>query len=138
MAIIPYGRRTDRVHKLTMGAAAITSVASLVYFYHIGAVTAFADGQSRLIIARGLYDSLTNGIAQAGLIWLPMPQFMMFLTAQIDSLYYTGLSGSIMSMPWFLVMVWYLYRLTRLFTGSSRAAFIAVMASITPSLLYIS
>lgn len=111
---------------------------SLAYYLSIDAVTAFSDGLSRLIIARGISDSLTPNIDQSGLIWPPVTQWSMYPFARIDFLYHSGLAGSIPSMLAFFVLSYYLYRFTRLMTkkNQSQAAFVAVVALAVPSMIF--
>jgi len=87
------------------------------------------DSIPRLNLARKLIDNLTPGIGQLGTVWLPFPIILMLPFIWNDFLWHSGIAGSIVSMFFFILGGYYLYKLIFLITKSR-------LASITGFLLF--
>ena len=89
-----------------------------------GKLTAYADTQSRLDLARKVIDNLHPGFAQFGNVWLPLPQMLMVPFIWNDFLWHSGVAGSLMSMPAFIIGGFYIFKTAKLLTKSSLASFL--------------
>ncbi|HVT01695.1 MAG TPA: glycosyltransferase family 39 protein [Patescibacteria group bacterium] len=128
--------KTDRWLIATIAFSILASLVSFAYIFHQHEVTTFADARSRLIIARGVVDSLNPGIEQTGAPWLPTQLLATAMTAKINFMYKSGLSGALVSMISFVCMSYFSYKLSRLVFEDSAAAFIGVIAMAGPNVLY--
>ncbi|MFF5294473.1 glycosyltransferase [Paractinoplanes globisporus] len=127
-------RPKDPVLALVTVAAILLSVGGYLYFRHQGAVLAYKDANSHLLIARRVLESPTAGAAQLGGVWLPLPHLLALPLVWNDKLYQTGLAGAVVSMVAFVVTVRYLYLLgaslaRSRFAGIATALLFAVNAN---------
>jgi Glycosyl transferase family 2/Dolichyl-phosphate-mannose-protein mannosyltransferase len=99
-------------------AAVLLAVAGYLFFLNEGAVLAYKDANSHLLIARRVLESPTAGLAQLGGVWLPLPHLLSLPLVWNDWLYTTGLAGAVVSMVAFVVTVRYLYLLGTALTNS--------------------
>lgn len=114
------------------------SVSMTVFAFFTDTIVAYGDAESHLNIAKRVIHSITPGFAQLGGIWLPLPHLMMVPFVAIDSLWRTGLAGSIVSGFAFIISCVYLYKTTFLLTKNKIAAFVAfVIFAINPNILYL-
>jgi hypothetical protein len=121
---------------LTLVASAL-SVASFLYYYHNGLITAYGDSRGHLNIARRVVDSLTPGAAQLGGYWLPLLHILMLPTIWNDFMWQSGLSGSIPNMIAFVLAVIFMYKLVFYIARDKYAALIgASVLLLNPNLLY--
>ena len=101
-------RNTDR----TIFIMALSlSVVSFIYYYDQGLITAYGDATTHLNVARRTIDNITPGMAQLGGIWLPLLHVLMLPTIWNDFFWFSGISGSIVSMPAFILSVLIIYKL---------------------------
>lgn len=102
-------------------------------YYLSGKTIDYGDGITKLNNARRVFDNPFHrfSLAQLGTIWLPGMSALEGLTAWIDPLYRTGLSGSIWSMLAFLATALLLYETVLLMTGSRIAGIAAALVAIT-------
>ena len=138
--------RFDR-HLLRVGAiASAVSVFSLLYYFHHGQILLYGDAVAHINIARRVFDSQTPGLLQLGTVWLPLPHLLMIPFLLSDSLWRSGLGGSIPSMIAYVLGVVGVFRLVRglLGTGvrtSLGAQFSAWVAALVyganPNLIYL-
>jgi hypothetical protein len=105
--------------------ATVLAIGATAYFYHKGWIIAYGDAESHLNISKRVIHSLTPGFAQLGGIWLPIPHMLMLPFVYFDSLWRTGLAGSIVSGLSFIISSLYIFRLTKLITGHKWASFVA-------------
>lgn len=118
--------------------AAFLSVFSTGYFFLKNELVAYGDAESHLNIAKRVVSSLTPGLGQLGGIWLPLPHVLMIPFAYFNSLYETGLAGSIVSGISFLIASVFIYRLTFFLTKSRAASFFSFLVfSLNPNILYL-
>ena len=105
---------------LTIVASA-SSVASYAYFASRHLTVAYPDTMSHLLIGRRVLDSTTPGLGQLGGVWLPLPHLLMLPTIWIDSWYYSGFSGSLVSMIAYVLGTRYIYKAALLMTARGKA-----------------
>ncbi|MCL5432538.1 MAG: LysM peptidoglycan-binding domain-containing protein [Patescibacteria group bacterium] len=117
--------------------AIICSVISFIYYYNNGLYLAYGDAKAHLNIARRVLFSLTPGATQLGGIWLPLPHILFLPTVWNDFMYYSGLSGTIVSMISFIVIVITIFKAVYFYTRSLLGSIIgALVVMLSPSLLY--
>lgn len=118
--------------------ASAFSIGYFIHFYMLGQTNLFGDGMARLNISRRLIYSKTPGIAQLGGIWLPLPSILMSTTSWISEMYYTGISGSAVSMIAFVSSVLFLYKLLYLLLKNTETSlFGTFILLLNPSIAYI-
>lgn len=123
---------------ITFLVACIASITSLWYFLQNHQILLIGDTYSHMLISRRLIDSLTPGAAQLGGIWLPLPHLLMLPFIWNDYLWQTGLAGSFVSMPCYVVSAVYLFLAARRLTHNSRASFVGTLLFIlNPNILYL-
>jgi hypothetical protein len=128
----------DAVLALTTIAAAGASVASYAYFLHRHATLAYPDAVSHLLIARRVVDASTPGVAQLGAVWLPLPHLLSLPFVWVNSWYYSGFAGSIISMAAYLLTVRYAYLIAAGLTGNRMGGLVAAVCFGTnPNVLYL-
>lgn len=131
------GIRPDRIQRWLIVLAGLMSVAAFAYFYGKDTVLAYTDAVSHLEIARRVIDGATPGVAQLGSVWLPLPHLLALPFVWVDSLYYSGIAGSIPSMAAFVVTAVLLYKITWTLTGNKLAgALSAAVFMANPNVLY--
>ncbi len=113
MAPPPITRRFDR-DLLRVGAiASAVSLLSLLYYFQHGEILLYGDAVAHINIARRVFDSQTPGLLQLGTVWLPLPHLLMIPLLLSDSLWQSGLAGSIPSMIAYVLGVVGVFRLAR-------------------------
>ncbi len=116
----------------------ITGALALEYFYLLNQNLLYADAISRLNIARKVLDNITPGLAQLGNVWLPLPQMLMIPFIWNNFLWHSGLAGSIMSMAAFIIGGIYVFKSSRLISGSIIGSFFALsIYALNINLLYL-
>jgi hypothetical protein len=112
-------------------------VGSFIFYFHQHETLLYGDGKSRLLIARRVFDSLTPGLAQFGAVWPPFPQTLFLLSAWNDFLFYSGLSGSMVSIIFGSLTVYFLSKMVLDITKSKIiTAAAALVVMLNPSFLY--
>ncbi|MBO3746600.1 glycosyltransferase [Streptosporangiaceae bacterium NEAU-GS5] len=147
------GRRWGRARRLlkpadpvlamiTLGAV-VLSVVATVHYMSQDLVLSYKDAVSHVLIARRVVDSPTNGVAQLGGVWLPLPHLLAVPLVWIQAMYETGLASSVVSMIAYVVTVRYVYKLATAMAGlrfsGNRVAGIAAAAvfGLNPNVLYL-
>jgi glycosyltransferase involved in cell wall biosynthesis/putative flippase GtrA len=115
----------DRMAYAVTMVAAVVGLASLWVFYHRNQTLAYPDAVSHLIISRRVLDSPTPSLAQLGAVWLPVPHLFALWGVWSSSLFYNGLSGSLISVASFVVAARYLYKLAAHLTGRPACGVVA-------------
>lgn len=128
--------KRDYVLLLTMLLAIVASVVSCFYFYQQGLITAFRDGEARLIISRFVVDSNNQGVTNLAGNWPPSPHSEWVIFIWNDFLFHSGLAGAIPSMFWYMVSVFFLYKMIVRLTNDQWAGFVGVVAFSAVNLLY--
>lgn len=93
--------------------ASLVSVASLLHYLQGGQILMHGDAVAHINIARRVFDSLTPGPLQLGTVWLPLPHVLMIPFLLSDSMWQSGVGGSIPSMIAFVFGVMGIFRLVR-------------------------
>lgn len=128
----------DPVLAVTTVLAVISSVVSYLYFLHQHVTLAYPDAISHLLIAKRVIDSPTAGVAQLGGVWLPLPHLLALPFLWVNSWYYSGFAGSIVSMTAYVLTVRYAYLITKGITASPVAGLAAAAAfGANPNVLYL-
>jgi hypothetical protein len=98
---------------------------------------AYGDAIAHLNIARGVVDSVTPSFSQLGGVWLPLPHLLMLPIIWNDTLWHTGLSGSIVSVLAFGFATAYIYRSIQALTQNGLAALLgSALFATNANLLY--
>jgi cellulose synthase/poly-beta-1,6-N-acetylglucosamine synthase-like glycosyltransferase len=122
----------------TFVIACIASIVSFEYFFQNGQLLLYGDSYSHLLIARRIIDSTQPGLAQVGGVWLPLPHLLMLPFIWNNYLWQSGLAGSFVSMPCYVVSAIYLFLAARRLTHNSCASFVGVMLFVlNPNILYL-
>ena len=122
----------------TLLTSCIASIVSLWYFFQNHQILLIVDTYSHTLIARRLLDNLTPGVAQLGGIWLPLPHLLMLPFIWNNYLWRTGLAGSLVSMPCYIISALYLFLAARRITRNSPASFAGTLLFIlNPNILYL-
>jgi len=117
--------------------AVITSGCAYMYFVSKGIALGYADSISHLQIAARTLDSPTAGFAQLGGVWLPVPHLLMLPFVWVDSFYYSGFAGSVVSMASYVVSCVFIYRIIRDLTKTRTAAVAGTLVfALNPNVLY--
>lgn len=124
--------------KIILAVALVLSLLATWFSFSHDVIVSYGDAESHLNIAKRVVSSLTPGLAQLGGIWLPLPHLLMVPFVYFDSLWRTGLAGSIVSGISFIIASVFIYKLTCLVTNNKIASLIAflVFAS-NPNILYL-
>jgi hypothetical protein len=117
---------------------AVWSAAAVSFFHWKGELFDFGDAEAHLNMARRVFDSRTPGYDQIGRIWLPLPHLLMLPLARIDSLWHSGLAGSLPSAACFVAAGAFLFgAATRVFDSVPAAAASTALFAANPNLLYL-
>lgn len=116
------------------------AIAIAVYWSYVnGKILAYGDAEAHLNLSKRVVDSLTPGMSQLGGVWLPLPHILMIPFVWNDTLWQTGLAGSIVSAVAFVWSSIVLYKLAYLVTNNKIASLFAPLIWITnPNSLYLS
>lgn len=97
----------------------------------------YGDGIAHVEGARRLFDSLTPGYPEIGSVWLPLFHILAAPLAINDTLWRTGLAGSLISVAAFALTAWFLLRLSLEMNGSVAAFVTLAFFLICPNMLYV-
>ncbi len=127
----------DRLPLWITFTASVISVTSYIYFYLLGDTLKYRDAISHMEIARRVIDSPTAGFAQLGGVWLPLPHLLMLPFIDFNSLYYSGLAGSINSMVSYVIASVLIYKIIIDLSGKRVGGVIGSLVFMTnPNILY--
>jgi len=119
------------------GVAITISLGVFIIYYSQDLTLIYGDARIRLNIARRVIDSLTPGLTQLGSVWPPLPHLLFLTTIWNDYMYYSGLSGSIVSMASYVITIVFLSRLLFETTKDKKATVIGTLfILLNPSLLF--
>ena len=117
--------------------AVALSIGFFVWYETHGLTLAFNDARIRELISRRVIFSRTPGLGQLGTTWLPLPSLLMLPLIWSDTLFRSGLAGSLPSMGAYVLAGVYMYRIGRLVSGSRAGGWLAALVLLlNPSLLY--
>lgn len=118
--------------------ATITSICATIYYYNAHEILLYSDALSHMRIARSVFDSATPGLAQLGDVWLPLPHILMWPFVWDNTLWQTGLAGSFVGMPCYVIAAIYLFLTARHLTQNSLLSFIGTWVFLfNPNILYL-
>ena len=119
-------------------AIVVTAGITLHIFYARGLTNLYGDGIAHMEGARRLIDSLNPGYQEIGTVWLPLYHLLVAPLAMNDSLWRSGLGGSLVSEAAYAVAAWFIFRLAREMNGSLTSAWVALAAFLfCPSMMYL-
>lgn len=122
----------------TIIIACITSIVACRYYFLQHEILLNPDALSHMRISRSVFDSATPGLAQLGSVWLPLPHVLMWPFIWNNFLWHSGLAGSFVAMPCYVIAAIYLFLSARRITGNSAASFIGTLVFIlNPNVLYL-
>ena len=128
----------DRWLVATLVCACIASIGAVWYFFQNHQILLMGDTYSHMLIARRMIDSLTPGLAQVGGVWLPLPHLLMLPFIWNDYLWHTGLAGSFVAMPCYVISALYIFLTARRITHNNGASFVgALLFILNPNVLYV-
>ncbi len=118
-----------------LGALAIWSA---IWCFHRGYILYYGDAQSHLNLSRSIIDSRTPGYDQLGTVWLPMLHVICLPFVVNDSLWSSGLAGTIPVAACFVVagIAFYLAALDA-YRSSIAAAVVIACFVLNPNILYL-
>jgi hypothetical protein len=117
-------------------AALAAGLASVIYCIRHGFLLLYGDAVSHLYIARRIVDSMNPGINQLGSVWLPLPHLLLMPFVQNTYWWSTGLAGTWVSLPCYVLGCAGMYRLARLWLPVPSAAVATAFYGLNPGLLY--
>jgi hypothetical protein len=119
--------------------SAIIGILAILWTYFNGLILAYNDAGLHLDIARRIYDSRDPGILnQIGIVWLPVPHLILIPFVYFDTLWITGLAGSIVGWVCFILSVSFLYRVIRFITNENISALMGTaFFALNPNILYL-
>ena len=138
----------DRSAARVAAVAVLVSLFSFLYYFQQGDLLLYGDAVAHINIARRVFDSQTPGLLQLGTVWLPLPHLLMIPFLWSNSMWQTGLGGSIPSLIAYVLGVVGIFRLVRgvlqagpLAPGKNSAATVGACAAAfaygaNPNLIY--
>jgi hypothetical protein len=116
----------------------VVSILTTLYLYNNNYLLLYGDAESHLNISKRITGSITPGLAQLGGIWLPLPHLLMVPFTALDSMWRSGLAGSVVSGISFVIASFYIYKLLYLVTKHKPSATIGMLSfSLNPNILYL-
>jgi hypothetical protein len=121
-----------------LAALVLLSAAAITVFYLNGWILYYGDAEAHLEIARRMIDSRTPGYDQVGTVWLPLPHWAMLPFVRVDSLWRSGLAGTIPSAIAFVLGGMFLFGAARrIFDCNSAAVAATALFALNPNILYL-
>ncbi len=122
----------------TIGLSVIAAMLAwwLAQSAHLTLLTSASHAYLR--VARQTFDSATPGLAQLGSTRLPLFPILMQLFIWNDTLWRSGIAGSILTVPAFVTTSAMIFLTARRLTGDSAASFAGTLAfTLNPNMLYL-
>jgi hypothetical protein len=117
-------------------ASVVAAVVSYLVFSARHVLLDYPETTRSLLTARGIAEGL--GLGKVGSAWLPLWHMLAAVTAWNDTWYYSGFSGSVISMVAYVFATRYLYLTARALSGNRVAgAAAAVVFAADPNVLYL-
>ncbi|CAN5535909.1 hypothetical protein BH09CHL1_BH09CHL1_10200 [soil metagenome] len=127
----------DRYELIVFSFGLISAIANFLYYFAQHHMLEYADSFSHMMIARRIIDSPTPGISQMGGVWPPLPHLLALPFVWNDWMYYSGVSGSAISMVSYLVVLVFTYRIAKLLgCGPVPSLLAAGIMAINPNMRY--
>ena len=97
----------------------------------------FGDAASRLVKSREFIDSQHPGLSNIGTVWLPLPQLLLMPFASINALFYSGIAGAVVGIPFLVGTGLLLFGIIRRMTHSRPVASLgACLFALNPNVVY--
>ena len=110
----------------------------LLYLQNESALIYFGDAVSHLVRARQFIDSQQPGILNIGTVWLPLPHILLLPFVAFDTLFYSGIAGALLGIPFLVGIGLLLFSIIEVLTNSrSIAFFVALLFGLNPNIIYI-
>lgn len=123
---------------VTLIIACGASISACWYYFQRHEILLYGDAYSHLMLARRFFDSQSPGFPQLGGVWLPLPQVVMLPFIWNDTLWRTGLAGSIPSMLGYIIASVYIFLAARRLTHNNFASFVGTLVFVlNPNILYL-
>lgn len=133
----PMWNRWDRDLLRVAAIASATSLFSFLYYFQHGQILLYGDAVAHINIARRVFDSQTPGLLQLGTVWLPLPHLLMIPFLFSDSMWQSGVAGSLPSMIAYVLGAVGVFRLASGFLASdARAGSAARLCSWVAAFVY--
>lgn len=107
------GSSWDYEVRLLAWLAVCVSLFSFLYYAQRGDVLLYGDAVAHINIARRVFDSKTPGLLQLGTVWLPLPHLLIMPFVISNSMWRSGVGGSIPSLAGYVFGVVGMFRLVR-------------------------
>jgi hypothetical protein len=134
----PAMQTSRRVTGLVWAAIVAVDLAGLYFFVSRSLSNLYGDGIAHVEGARRISDSLTPGVRQIGSVWLPLFHLLAAPLALNNTLWRTGLAGSIISATAFALAAWLVFRLSSEMNRNIAAGVLALAVFLSClSLLYL-
>ncbi|MDQ2906021.1 MAG: glycosyltransferase [Ktedonobacteraceae bacterium] len=135
---IPHDDTADHWLFATFVLACAASVVACWYYFQRQQILLYSDALTHLKVARNVFTGSTPfDLTRLGGSGLPLQHLLMLPFAWNETLWRTGLAGSIPSMLCFVAAAVFLFLLVRRLTHDSRAAFVgALLLILNPNILY--
>jgi hypothetical protein len=115
----------------------ILAILTTILALRADVIVIYGDAESHLNIAKRVVSSITPGASQLGGVWLPVPHIMMLPFIWSDTLWRTGLAGSIVSGFCYVISTIFIYKNILLITNRKYASiFGAMICALNPNVLY--
>ncbi|MDD8018085.1 MAG: hypothetical protein PHP42_06905 [Bacteroidota bacterium] len=116
-------------------AASIPCV--LLYLHDALAFIYFGDAVSHIVRARQFIDSQQPGMLNIGTVWLPLPHLLLLPFVAFDELFYSGMAGAMIGIPFLVGTGLLLFSIIQSLTNSrSIAFFLALLFGLNPNIIY--
>ncbi|MDP1833922.1 MAG: glycosyltransferase family 39 protein [Candidatus Moranbacteria bacterium] len=118
----------ENILPVTLILAASFSLASFLFFYLDGQQnTTYFDAQSHLNMSRKIVDNLNPGLGQLGGLWLPLLHLLMVPFIWSDFMWRSGWAGACVSMPAFVLSVYFVFKTVEFLFRDRTAAFLGAL-----------
>jgi len=124
---------------LVPAAVVLVGIASAFYLYSSDkySLLYYGDSISHLVAGRKLVDWQNPGISQLGTVWLPLLHVVLIPAALNDSLFASGLAGTVINLPSLTLASFYVTRMTYNWCRSEKiAALTGLIFALNPSVIY--
>ncbi|MGI8961729.1 MAG: ArnT family glycosyltransferase [Bryobacteraceae bacterium] len=136
----PHSSRPSAIAEAAVVIALLCALvcSSALWCFHRGYLLYYGDAQAHLNISRSIIDSRTPGYDQIGTVWLPLLHVICLPFVRNDSLWSSGLAGTIPVAVCFVVAGVCFYLAARDIYQSSIAASVVVACfAVNPNTLYL-
>ena len=117
----------------------ISGILSAMYLLSIDnySLLYYGDSISHLVAGRKFVDWVNPGFSQMGTVWLPVLHFMLIPFALNNTLFTSGLAGTVVSLPALALASFFMTKIVYRWHKSERLALLSgLIFAINPSLIY--